>query len=31
MVGPAIEMEGHAAALRRAVESTNELLYAVLP
>lgn len=31
VVGPAIEAEGHAAALRRAVERTNELLFAVLP
>jgi len=31
VVGPAIEAEGHAAALRRAVERANELLFAVLP
>jgi sugar phosphate isomerase/epimerase len=31
VVGPAIEAEGHAAALRRAVDRTNELLYSVVP
>ena len=31
MVGPKIEAEGHAAALRRAVDRTNELLEEVLP
>jgi sugar phosphate isomerase/epimerase len=30
VVGPAIEAEGHAAALRRAVERTDELLYEVV-
>jgi sugar phosphate isomerase/epimerase len=31
VVGPAIEAEGHATALRRAIERTNELLRSVLP
>ena len=31
VVGPAIEAEGHAAALRRAVDRANDLLYEVLP
>jgi sugar phosphate isomerase/epimerase len=31
VVGPAIEAEGHAAALRRSVERANALLYEVLP